>query len=93
MDRGCLQARPDSQRTPAQRELLALSDALIDDVMAADVIPPGVPMPDYSVPASFKAWIDQIARAGRTFSYSDPGPKGLMASEVHPDGVPHIASH
>jgi FMN-dependent NADH-azoreductase len=71
----------EAQRTPAQRELLVLSDNLIDEVMAADVILLGVPMHNFSVPASFKAWIDQIARAGKTFSYSDQGPKGLIPSD------------
>src|SRR5271165_6502702 len=71
---------PEAQRTAAQRELLALSDILIDEILAADVILLGVPMHNYSVPATFKAWIDQIARAGKTFSYSDQGPKGLIPS-------------
>ena len=71
---------PEAARTPEQRALLALSDALIDEVLAADVILLGVPMHNFFVPATFKAWIDQIARAGKTFSYSDQGPKGLVPS-------------
>ncbi|HEY4900041.1 MAG TPA: FMN-dependent NADH-azoreductase [Terriglobales bacterium] len=71
---------PEEQRTPAQRELLALSDSLIDELLTADVILLGIPMHNFSVPASFKAWIDQIARAGKTFSYTDRGPKGLIPS-------------
>ena len=71
---------PDAQRTPAQRELLTLSDTLIGEIFAADVILLGIPMHNFSVPASFKAWIDQIARAGKTFSYTDKGPKGLIPS-------------
>jgi FMN-dependent NADH-azoreductase len=71
---------PESQRTAAQRNLLALSDTLIAEIMAADVIVLGIPMHNYSVPASFKAWIDQIARAGKTFSYTSQGPKGLVPS-------------
>ena len=71
---------PESARTPAQRDMLSLSDRLIDEVLAADVIVLGVPMHNFSVPATFKAWIDQIARAGKTFSYSDQGPKGLIPS-------------
>ena len=70
----------EAARTQAQRDLLALSDRLIDEVFAADVILLGVPMHNFSVPATFKAWIDQIARAGKTFSYSDEGPKGLVPS-------------
>ena len=71
---------PEAKRTPAQRELLALSDVLVDELLAADVILLGIPMHNFSVPASFKAWIDQIARAGKTFSYTDKGPKGLIPS-------------
>ena len=60
--------------------MLALSDSLIDEVLAADVILLGIPMHNFSVPATFKAWIDQIARAGKTFGYTDQGPKGLIPS-------------
>jgi FMN-dependent NADH-azoreductase len=71
---------PESNRTEAQRGLLALSDKLIDEILAADIILLGIPMHNFSVPASFKAWIDQIARAGKTFSYTNQGPKGLIPS-------------
>ena len=71
---------PEPERTPAQRDLLSLSDTLIDELLAADVIVLGIPMHNFSVPASFKAWIDQIARAGKTFSYTSQGPKGLIPS-------------
>ena len=69
---------PEPQRTPRQKELLALSDRLIDEVFAADVILLGVPMHNFFVPAAFKAWIDQIARVGKTFAYSEQGPQGLI---------------
>jgi FMN-dependent NADH-azoreductase len=71
---------PAGQRTAEQEELLRISDAVIGEVMAADVIVLGVPMHNFSVPASLKAWIDQIARVGETFSYGDSGPKGLVPS-------------
>jgi FMN-dependent NADH-azoreductase len=71
---------PEAQRSPAQRELLALSDTLIAEIFAADVVLLGIPMHNHSVPATFKAWIDQIARVGKTFSYTDKGPKGLVPS-------------
>jgi FMN-dependent NADH-azoreductase len=64
---------PEPDRSPAQRQLLALSDSLIAELMAADVILLGIPMHNFSVPATFKAWIDQIARAGKTFSYTSQG--------------------
>jgi FMN-dependent NADH-azoreductase len=69
---------PEAARTAAQRNMLALSDLLIEEVLSADVILLGVPMHNHSVPATFKAWIDQVARSGKTFSYSDQGPKGLV---------------
>jgi FMN-dependent NADH-azoreductase len=69
---------PETQRSAAQRDLLALSDQLIDEVMVADVVLLGIPMHNFSVPAAFKSWIDNIARVGKTFSYSDRGPIGLV---------------
>jgi FMN-dependent NADH-azoreductase len=72
---------PEPARTAAQRNMLALSDLLIEEILSADVIVLGIPMHNHSVPATFKAWIDQIARAGKTFSYSDQGPKGLIPSD------------
>jgi FMN-dependent NADH-azoreductase len=72
---------PEPNRTSAQRNLLALSDTLIAELMAADVILLGIPMHNFSVPATFKAWIDQIARAGKTFNYTSQGPKGLIPSD------------
>ena len=71
---------PAGKRTAAQNETLALSDALIEELTAADLIVLGVPMHNFAVPASLKAWIDLITRAGKTFSYGDTGPKGLLPS-------------
>ncbi len=69
---------PVTQRTTEQQQALAFSDALIEELMAADVIVLGVPMHNFSIPASLKAWFDLIVRAGRTFSYGDRGPRGLI---------------
>lgn len=56
-------------RTEAQRELLALSDRLIDEVTAADLIVIGAPMYNYGMPAALKAWFDQVIRVDRTFTF------------------------
>jgi FMN-dependent NADH-azoreductase len=72
---------PPAQRTQQQQQALALSDALIEELMAADVIVLGVPMHNFSIPAHLKAWFDLVARAGKTFSYGDKGPKGLIPAE------------
>lgn len=69
---------PAEQRTPAQAARVALDDALITEVQAADVLVLGVPMYNFSIPAQLKNWIDAIARAGVTFRYTESGPEGLL---------------
>lgn len=58
-----------SELTDAQKETLAESDTLIDEIKSADVIALCAPMYNYSMPASLKAWFDLIARVGVTFSF------------------------
>jgi len=60
------------------KNALALSNILVDELLAADVLVAGVPMYNFSVPASFKAWLDQVARFGRTFTIGADGAKGLL---------------
>jgi FMN-dependent NADH-azoreductase len=72
---------PADQRTPEQNALLATSEALIRELEAADEVVIGAPMHNFSIPSSLKLWIDQIARAGRTFRYGDNGPKGLLTGK------------
>jgi len=72
---------PDEARTPAQRETLALSDTLIAELEVADTLVLGVPIYNFGVPAAFKAWIDLIARARKTFKYTDTGPVGLLSGK------------
>ena len=69
---------PVDQRNDAQREKLALSDTLIEELRAADTIIIGVPVYNFGVPTALKAWIDLIARAGETFRYTETGPQGLL---------------
>jgi FMN-dependent NADH-azoreductase len=69
---------PEGVRTPKQKELLSLSDALLAELEQADEYVIGVPMHNFGVPSVLKLWIDQIARVGRTFSYADGRPKGLI---------------
>lgn len=80
LDGATLQAlfTPAEQRTPEQAARVALNDALIAELQAADVLVLGVPMYNFSVPAQLKNWIDAITRAGVTFSYTEQGPKGLL---------------
>lgn len=66
------------QRAPAQHAKLSTSDALVDELIANEVIVLGVPVYNFGVPAALKAWIDQIARVHRTFRYTSDGPLGLL---------------
>lgn len=69
---------PDDDRSAEQRESLALSDSLIAELEAADTLVLGVPVYNFGVPAAFKAWIDLVARARKTFKYTENGPVGLL---------------
>jgi FMN-dependent NADH-azoreductase len=65
-------------RSPDQNSALNLSDDLIGELRAADVILIGLPIYNFGVPASLKAWVDLVARRGETFRYTDSGPVGLL---------------
>lgn len=69
---------PAEQRSAEQAARVAQDDALIAELMAADVILLAAPMYNFSIPVQLKAWIDAIARAGVTFSYNPQGPVGLV---------------
>lgn len=69
---------PPQDRTEAQAATLKLSDEIVAEVQAADTIVIGTAMYNFSIPAVLKAWIDQIARVGVTFAYTETGPKGLL---------------
>ena len=69
---------PDEARTPEQNAAVALSDELIAELQLADEYVIGVAMHNFSVPSALKLWIDQIARKGKTFNYSEAGPVALL---------------
>jgi len=62
----------------AQKQAQALSDTLVDELKAADVIVIGAPMYNFGIPSTLKAWFDHVLRAGVTFKYGDAGPEGLL---------------
>jgi FMN-dependent NADH-azoreductase len=72
---------PVEARTPEQNKMLAVSEALIAELQQADEYVFGVPMHNFSIPSTLKLWIDQVVRAGRTFSYSSSGPAGLLTGK------------
>lgn len=83
LDEPALQAlfTPADQRTAAQNARVALDDALIAEVQAADVLVLGVPMYNFGVTTQLKNWIDAIARAKVTFEYTAQGPRGLLTGK------------
>ncbi|MFO1339592.1 MAG: NAD(P)H-dependent oxidoreductase [Burkholderiaceae bacterium] len=73
---------PAEARTPEQAARVALDDALIAEIQAADVVVLGVPMYNFGVTAQLKNWIDAIARARVTFQYTEKGPVGLLTGKT-----------
>lgn len=68
-------------QTDAQRAQLATSDKLVDELLAADMVVIAAPMINFTIPSNLKTWIDYVARAGRTFSYTEKGPQGLVTGK------------
>ena len=70
-----IRAQPASETEHSAR---ALSDALIAELRAADILVIGAPMYNFSVPTTLRAWFDHVLRAGETFRYTEQGPQGLL---------------
>ena len=68
-------------RNSRQNEIVAYSDQLIAELKAADTIVLGLPMYNFGVPSTLKAYFDHIARAGVTFRYTEKGPVGLLTGK------------
>jgi FMN-dependent NADH-azoreductase len=77
---GAFLAKPE-ERTAQQQAVVDFSDALIDELRNADVIALGLPMYNFGVPSTLKAYFDHIARAGVTFRYTATGPEGLLTGK------------
>ncbi len=73
-----VQAEP----TEAQRRENEVSERLVSQFLAADVIVIGAPLYNFTVPTQLKAWIDRLAQTGRTFKYTDKGPVGLAGGKT-----------
>ena len=74
---------PDAEGlSETQRRENRISERLVSQFLAADVVVVGAPMYNFSVPTQLKAWIDRIAQAGRTFKYTDKGAVGLAGGKT-----------
>ena len=70
-----------AQRNPDQAREIAEADAVLAEFLAADVAVIGVPMYNFGIPSTLKSWIDHLAVAGKTFSYSEAGVQGLAGGK------------
>jgi len=77
---GAFLAKPE-ERTPAQQAVVEYSDALIDELRRADVVVLGLPMYNFGVPSTLKAYFDHLGRVGVTFKYTEKGPVGLLTGK------------
>lgn len=69
------------ERTPEERRMVDFADSLIAEAEAAETIVIAAPMYNFSIPTTLKAWLDHVARAGRTFRYTANGPEGLLTGK------------
>jgi len=69
---------PAENHTPEQKSAIKHSDDAIAELQEADTIVIGAPLYNFNIHSTLKAWIDHVARAGKTFSYSEAGPEGLV---------------
>ncbi len=69
---------PADALTEEQQDILALSNEIVSEVEAADVVVIGSPMHNFGISSGLKTWIDHVARVGRTFRYTENGPEGLL---------------
>lgn len=77
---GAFLSKPDA-RTPEQAEVIRYSDALIQELKDADIVVLGLPMYNFGIPSTLKAYFDHVARVGVTFKYTDKGPVGLLTGK------------
>ena len=77
---GALHTEP-AALTAAQRQTLALSDTLIEELRSADLVVIGAPMHNFAISVPLKAWVDQVVRAGQTWRWTPSGPQGLLKNK------------
>ena len=94
---------PPAAHGPESVAALAVSDQYVAQLMAADVLVLGSPMHNFGIASTMKSWVDNILRAGKTFTYTENGPVGLLSGKkvvivvgsggVYSDGVMKAVEH
>ncbi|RUU02923.1 FMN-dependent NADH-azoreductase [Mesorhizobium sp. USDA-HM6] len=72
---------PAEARTPRQAEVVGVSDAVLDELFAADTVILATGFINFNISSTLKSWVDHVARSGKTFSYGENGPKGLVTGK------------
>jgi FMN-dependent NADH-azoreductase len=72
---------PENLQTEDDKEVIKISSDAIKETMEADIIVISVPLYNFGIPSTLKSWIDHIARAGITFTYTENGPEGLIKNK------------
>lgn len=72
---------PAEARTPRQAEVVGVSDAVVDELLAADHIILATGFINFSISSTLKSWVDHISRVGKTFAYDEKGPRGLVTGK------------
>jgi FMN-dependent NADH-azoreductase len=81
-DEWTLAAYSDPARlSTSQKRVLAFSNTLVEELLAADTIVIGAPMHNFAISALLKGWIDQVVRVGRTVLFNPNGPQGLLTGK------------
>ena len=71
----------DVQHDQAMQEDLSLGGAVLAEFLAADIVVVGAPMYNFTIPSQLKSWVDRVVVAGKTFHYTETGPKGLAGGK------------
>ena len=80
-DRFAANLTPPAERDEKQQALADVADALIEELQAADTLVLSLPVYNFTMPSTLKAWADLVARAGTTFRYTESGPEGLLTGK------------
>ncbi|MEL7738505.1 NAD(P)H-dependent oxidoreductase [Citromicrobium bathyomarinum] len=80
-DRFAANLTPPAERDEKQQALADVADALIAELQAADTLVLSLPVYNFTMPSTLKAWADLVARAGTTFRYTESGPEGLLTGK------------
>jgi FMN-dependent NADH-azoreductase len=78
---GATQAGPEGQHDAAMQADLAVSEKVMEEFLAADIVVVGAGLYNFTIPSQLKAWVDRIAVAGKTFRYTEKGPEGLAGNK------------